>query len=85
MKRYRDGAAARKLVGAYCRHAEAARHRVRLEFVGNRGVALVSESYPLIEGPDCYLRLLNQVYHTLRNKADAEVLSICTDETLFQE
>lgn len=56
-----------------------------IEFIGNRGVALVSESYPLIEGPDCYLRLLNQVYHTLRNKADAEVLSICTDDTLLQE
>jgi len=53
-----------------------------VEFVGDRGVALVNDNYRLIEGPDCYLRLLDEVYHALRGKPDAEVLSICTDDSV---
>jgi transcriptional regulator with XRE-family HTH domain len=51
-----------------------------VEFVGERGVALVNENYRLIEGPDCYLRLLDQIYHSLRGKPGGEVLSIGTDD-----
>lgn len=53
-----------------------------IEFIGERGVALVNDNYRLIEGADCYLRLLDQVYHALRNKPAAEVLSICTDDSV---
>ena len=53
-----------------------------IEFIGDRGVALVNENYRLIEGKDCYLRLLDQVYHALRGKPGAEVLSICTDDSV---
>jgi transcriptional regulator with XRE-family HTH domain len=53
-----------------------------IEFIGERGVALASENYSLLEGPDCYIRLLDQVYHALRGKPGAEVLSICTDDSL---
>src|SRR4051794_2239114 len=34
-----------------------------IEFIGDRGVALANQSYKLIEGPDCYIRLLDQIYH----------------------
>lgn len=53
-----------------------------IEFVGDRGVALVNDNYRLLEGPDCYLRLLDEIYHALRGKAGAEVLSICTDDSV---
>lgn len=51
-----------------------------IEFIGDRGVALANDNYRLIEGPDCYIRLLYEVFHTLRVKSGAEVLSICTDD-----
>ena len=53
-----------------------------IEFIGDRGVALANESYKLIEGSDCYIRLLDQIYHELRGKPGAEVLSICTDDSV---
>ena len=51
------------------------------EFIGERGVALI-ENYRLIEGADCYLRLLDEIYHNLRTKPGSEVLSICTDDNV---
>jgi transcriptional regulator with XRE-family HTH domain len=51
-----------------------------IEFIGERGVAHVNETYKLIEGTDCYLRLLDEVFHALRSKPGEEVLSICTDD-----
>jgi transcriptional regulator with XRE-family HTH domain len=51
-----------------------------VEFIGERGIALMSENYRLIEGSDCYLRLLDEIYHSLRQKPGSEVLSICTDD-----
>jgi len=53
-----------------------------VEFIGERGVALRQENYRLLEGHDCYLRLLDEVYQSLRGKPAAEVLSICTDDDL---
>jgi transcriptional regulator with XRE-family HTH domain len=53
-----------------------------VEFIGERGVALMSENYRLIEGADCYLRLLDEIYHSLRTKPGSEVLSICTDDNV---
>jgi transcriptional regulator with XRE-family HTH domain len=53
-----------------------------IEFIGNRGAALRHESYELLEGPGCYLRLLDNVYHTLRGKPGTEILSICTDDSV---
>jgi transcriptional regulator with XRE-family HTH domain len=52
-----------------------------VEFIGERGVALI-ENYRLLEGPDCYLRLLDEIYHSLRKKPGSEVLSICTDDNV---
>ena len=52
-----------------------------VEFIGDRGVALRNDNYRLLEGTDCYLRLLDEVYQTLRSKPKAEVLSICTDDS----
>jgi DNA-binding XRE family transcriptional regulator len=53
-----------------------------IEFIGDRGVAFLHDNYRILEGPDCYLRLLDEVYHTLRGKPGAEVLSICTDDSV---
>jgi transcriptional regulator with XRE-family HTH domain len=53
-----------------------------IEFIGDRGVARVHENYRLIEGPDCYLRLLDEIYHALRGQAGAEVLFICVDDSV---
>lgn len=53
-----------------------------VEFIGDRGVAKRNEAYRLLDGSDCYLRLLDEVYITLRNKPNAEVLSICTDDSV---
>jgi transcriptional regulator with XRE-family HTH domain len=52
-----------------------------VEFIGERGIALI-ENYRLIEGADCYLRLLDEIYHSLRAKPGSEVLSICTDDNV---
>lgn len=54
-----------------------------VEFVADRGVALKNENYRLLEGSDCYLKLLDEIFHTLRdNKNNSEVLSICTDDSM---
>lgn len=51
-------------------------------FVGDTGVNLVGLDFRILEGSDCYLRLLDEVYHSLQGKKDAEVLSICTDDSV---
>jgi len=56
--------------------------RKGIEFIGSRGVAFSLENYRVLEGADCYLQLLDEVYHDLRGKPDAEVLSICTDDSV---
>jgi transcriptional regulator with XRE-family HTH domain len=53
-----------------------------VEFDGERGVKLILEDYRVFEGEDCYLRLLDEVYLALRGKEGAEVLSICTDDSV---
>lgn len=53
-----------------------------VEFIAARGVALVDEKYRLIEGEDCYLRLLDEIYHALRGTPREEVLSICIDDSV---
>ncbi|MDE1900955.1 MAG: helix-turn-helix transcriptional regulator [Alphaproteobacteria bacterium] len=53
-----------------------------VEFIGDRGVALLNENYRVLEGQDCYLRLLNEVYQTLLGKKNAEALFICVDDAI---
>jgi len=53
-----------------------------VEFDGERGVKLILEDYRVFEGEDCYIKLLDEVYLTLRGKDGAEVLSICTDDSI---
>jgi len=52
-----------------------------IEFIGDTGVNLRA-NYRLLKGHDCYLQLLGEVYTTLHRKRGAEVLSICTDDSL---
>jgi len=68
------GDSVQKIVEVFVRHG--------IEFIGERGVAQVHENYRLLEGRDCYLKLLDEVYHTLVGTKDAEVLSICTDDSV---
>lgn len=51
-----------------------------IEFIGDRGVAFLPENYRILEGDDCYLRLLEEVYQTLHKKETAEALFICVDD-----
>lgn len=53
-----------------------------IEFIGERGVAQANENYRILEGPDCYLRLLDEVYHSLAGKKGAEVLFFCVDDSV---
>ncbi|MDX9690039.1 MAG: XRE family transcriptional regulator [Proteobacteria bacterium] len=53
-----------------------------VEFNGERGVNLVLEDYRLIEGADCYLKLLDEIYYELRGKKDAQIEFICIDDTV---
>ncbi|MDD3029900.1 MAG: helix-turn-helix transcriptional regulator [Alphaproteobacteria bacterium] len=57
-------------------------HNGGVVFDGERGIRLVLEDYRVLEGGDCYLRFLDEIYHTLRGKNGAEVLSICTDDAV---
>jgi transcriptional regulator with XRE-family HTH domain len=50
-------------------------------FSGDTGLDL-RKSFRLFEGSDCYLRLLNEIYHTLNNAPGSEVLSIGTDDSV---
>lgn len=53
-----------------------------LEFIGDRGVARLHENYKIIEGEDCYLRLLGEVHQTLLGKPNAEALFFCVDDSI---
>ena len=53
-----------------------------VEFIGERGVALRLDNYRLLEGSGCYLTLLDEIYHVMRDRQDGEVLSICTDDSV---
>lgn len=47
-----------------------------------RGVAWVDDLVRKLEGENCYLRLIDEVYQELHNQPKAEVLSICTDDAV---
>ncbi|MGB9154833.1 MAG: helix-turn-helix transcriptional regulator [Alphaproteobacteria bacterium] len=51
-------------------------------FIGLSGVDRRSDSLRVLEGEDCYLRLLNEVLLTLKGRPGGEVLSICTDDSI---
>jgi transcriptional regulator with XRE-family HTH domain len=44
------------------------------------GVRWTDDALKVLEGPDAYLRLLDQLYHTLHRQPGAEVLFICVDD-----
>jgi hypothetical protein len=46
------------------------------------GVRWIDDTIRTFEGPDAYLRLLDEVYQTLHRQTGAEVLSICTDDAV---
>ncbi len=50
-------------------------------FTENEGVQIKSDATISMEGDDCYLRLLNEIYRVMHDKKDEEVLSICTDDS----
>jgi transcriptional regulator with XRE-family HTH domain len=50
-----------------------------VEFIEG-GVRWIGDTIRTFEGPDAYLRLLDEVYQTLHRQPGAEVLSICTDD-----
>jgi len=46
------------------------------------GVRWTNDALRVLEGPDAYLRLLDEVYQSLHRQSGAEVLSICTDDAV---
>ena len=50
-----------------------------VEFIEG-GVRWIGDTIRTFEGPDAYLRLLDEVYQTLHRQAGAEVLFICIDD-----
>lgn len=48
----------------------------------DRGVFLKEDSVTTIEGDGWYLRLLDDVYYTLMDKKDGELLLICADDKM---
>lgn len=50
-----------------------------VEFIDD-GVRKKQDLVRVIEGDDCYLRMLDDVYHTLRNKDNAELLIAFADD-----
>jgi transcriptional regulator with XRE-family HTH domain len=52
-----------------------------VEFIEG-GVRWTGDRIRTIEGLDSYLRLLDEVYQTLHRQSGAEVLSICTDDSV---
>src|SRR5262245_42895859 len=45
-----------------------------VEFNGDRGVTLRDDNYRVMQGSDCWLRTLDDVYYSLRGKSNAEAL-----------
>lgn len=52
-----------------------------VEFIEG-GVRWTGDTVRVFEGPDAYLRLLDEVYQTLHRQPGSEVLSICTDDAV---
>lgn len=52
-----------------------------VEFIEG-GVRWSGDTVRILEGPDAYLRLLDEVYQALHRQPGAEVLSICTDDAV---
>lgn len=52
-----------------------------VEFIEG-GVRWTGDTIRTFEGPDAYLRLLDEVYQTMHRQTHAEVLSICTDDAV---
>jgi transcriptional regulator with XRE-family HTH domain len=52
-----------------------------VEFIEG-GVRWTGDTVRVFEGPDAYLRLLDEVYQTLHREAGAEVLFICVDDAV---
>jgi transcriptional regulator with XRE-family HTH domain len=52
-----------------------------VEFIEG-GVRWIDNTIRTFDGPDAYLRLLDEVYQTLHSKPGTEVLSICTDDAV---
>jgi len=52
-----------------------------VEFIEG-GVRWIGDTIRTFEGPDAYLRLLDEVYQTLHRQPGVEVLSICTDDAV---
>ena len=52
-----------------------------VEFIEG-GVRWIGDTMRTFEGPDAYLRLLDEVYQSLHRQPGAEVLSICTDDAV---
>lgn len=52
-----------------------------VEFTPQSGVRLRDDTIVALEGDDCYIRLLDDVYHVMR-KHSGEVLFICVDDRI---
>lgn len=50
-----------------------------VEFIDRNGVALRDEALQTIDGRDCYIRLMDDIYHTLKD-VGGEVLFFCADD-----
>jgi len=51
-------------------------------FIGLSGVDRHSENYRVLEGADCYLRLLGEVKRVMLRHLDSEALFICVDDSV---
>jgi transcriptional regulator with XRE-family HTH domain len=49
-------------------------------FNGDTGVNLVGLDLRVLEGKDCYLRLLDDVFHVLKEVKNPEALFVCVDD-----
>lgn len=56
-----------------------------IEFIGDRGVAFRHDDYCVLEGSDCYLQALDDVFQTIHGKHGAEALFICVDDSVSNE
>lgn len=52
-----------------------------VEFIEG-GTRWIGDTIRTFEGPDAYLRLLDEVYQTLHRQPGTEVLSVCTDDAV---
>lgn len=52
-----------------------------VEFIEG-GVRWIGDTIKTLEGPDAYLRMLDEIYHILHRKPGAEALFICVDDAI---